>query len=256
MPAGPVTISFDIEAGDRTISAQVSIPDELMRPTDLLPVLFAFDNALVELATARAADEQLAISCGAGCGACCRQLVPVSEAEAVYLAELVAAMPPERGSVIRERFRAAVAALGDDLIGRLRDTSRLSALEDRRQIGGEYFHRGVACPFLEQESCSIYATRPATCREYLVTSPAGNCADPTPETINPIAFPAKVSTILYCFSDGIGRELTRWVPLVLALEWAGNRKSQAQPAYNGPQMFRNFVSQIAARQRLKEEGSD
>jgi Fe-S-cluster containining protein len=254
MPAGTVTVAFDIEAGDRTISAQVAIPDELMRPADLLPVLFAFDNALVELATARVADEQRVISCRAGCGACCRQLVPISEAEATYIAELVAAMPPDRASAIRERFRAAVATLREDLIGRLRDTSRLSSLEDRQNIGIEYFSRGAACPFLEEESCSIYANRPTTCREYLVTSPAVNCATPTPETIEPVGFPAKMSSILYCFSDGIGREKTRWVPLVLALEWAENRKGLPQPAYNGPQMFRNLVTALAAWQRSRQEG--
>jgi Fe-S-cluster containining protein len=255
MPAATVTIAFDIEAGDRTISAQASIPDELMRPTDLLPVLFAFDNAMVELAAARAADEGREISCRAGCGTCCRQLVPVSEAEALHLAELVAAMPAARATVIRERFRAAIAALGEDLIGPLRDTRALSGIEDRKRIGMEYFQRGAACPFLEQESCSIHELRPATCREYLVTSPPANCADPAPGSIDPVGFPVKVSSILYCFSDGIGGQATRWLPLVLALEWAVEQSEQPQAAYNGPQMFRNFVAQVGVWQRARQEGN-
>jgi hypothetical protein len=33
-----------------------------------------------------------------------------------------------------------------------------------------YFLQGVACPFLEAESCGIHPDRPLACREYLVTS--------------------------------------------------------------------------------------
>ena len=40
-----------------------------------------------------------------------------------------------------------------------------------RILGREYFQLGIPCPFLEEESCSIYHDRPITCREYLVTSP-------------------------------------------------------------------------------------
>ena len=47
-----------------------------------------------------------AISCKAGCGACCRQLVPVSETEAHHLRDVVEAMPePRRAAVTARRLR-------------------------------------------------------------------------------------------------------------------------------------------------------
>lgn len=235
----PVVLQF----GDRTIEASAAVPDCAMRPADLLPILLGFTEAIAAVAVEVESSEGREVSCRAGCGACCRQLVPVSEAEAIYLAELVEEMPPERRNAVRARFSAALEALGEPVLAPLRDTSSLKTMESRRRIGAEYFERGVACPFLENESCSIHQHRPAACREYLVTSPAENCLRPGPGTIKMVTLPLKPSVILYCFGDGIGNQTTRWVPLTLALEWAGAQQGKAQPAYEAPQMFRNFIAQ-------------
>jgi Fe-S-cluster containining protein len=44
----------------------------------------------------------------------------------------------------------------------------------------------MACPFLENDSCSIYLDRPIRCREFLVTSDARYCAQLDPEKIDHI----------------------------------------------------------------------
>jgi len=67
-----------------------------------------------------------------------------------------------------------------------------------------------------------------------------------------ISLPVKPSQILYCFGDGIGNETTRWVPLVLALDWAEARRAEPQPVYDGPQMFRNFIAQVARWLKQRE----
>jgi Fe-S-cluster containining protein len=237
--------SFNLEftAFGRTIEATVSVPREDLRMTDLLPLLFSFSNALVMIGedVARAAGKP--VSCRAGCGACCRQLVPVSEPEALHLAELVRALPPERATLVRERFRAALETLCAGLAGRLRDPDANKTLDQRRELGLEYFRAGVPCPFLENESCSIYEQRPLSCREYLVSSPAENCKRPTAETIWMVPVPAKLSELLYCFGDGAGNDRSRWVPLVLALEWAEEQKAEP-PRWPAPKLFENFLRQV------------
>jgi hypothetical protein len=165
--------------------------------------------------------------------------VPIAEAEAVYIAELVGNLPPPRQAHVRQRFQEALAALGEELVERLRDTSKYKELAQRRQLGEEYFSHGVPCPFLEEERCSIYEHRPMRCREYLVTSPAENCAKPGPETVRPVDVPVQLSRILFCFADGLGNQSTRWLPLVLALEFRGE-----QQRFPGPELFRQFVSQL------------
>ena len=92
-----------------------------------------------------------AISCRAGCGACCRQLVPISETEAHLLAELVDASPEPRRDVLRARFADARRRLEAAGIWERLLAHRSLSEDDLERLGLDYFRAGVACPFLEDE---------------------------------------------------------------------------------------------------------
>jgi Fe-S-cluster containining protein len=245
MASGRISVKLEFSMCDRTIDAEASIPNVPLRVADLLPVLFAFDDAVVAMAADRITSEGANISCRAGCGACCRQLVPVSEAEARYLSGMISQLPEEKQARVRARFREVLASL-EGLLPELRDTGRLTSTEQCRELGMRYFAVGAPCPFLEDESCSIYAHRPLRCREYLVISPPANCARPTAETIQAVNVPVKLSEILYRFADGTGLDNTRWIPLVLALEWAERHKDEPERYFAGPALFENFVARAKA----------
>ncbi len=237
---------FRLRVGNRTLEAAVNLPAESVTVEELLPVLYAFADAYLGAVIAQAEELGQRVSCKAGCGACCAQLVPVSEAEARRLARLLHEMPEPRRSRLRDRFqhlRGKLTAAG--LWERLLDTGKLADLDARRRIGMEYFLLGEPCPFLENQSCSIYPDRPMRCREYFVTSPPAHCADPRPETIRMVPLPVKFSEILYCFDDGRGLQSTRWVALSHILEASGGRREHAGPALPAVEMFRNFLVQIA-----------
>src|SRR5262249_50959750 len=134
---------------------------------------------------------------------------------------IVAELPEPRRSEVTARFAAARQ--------RLAESGMLERLERRdewaegasREVGLEYFRLGIACPFLEEESCSIHPERPVACREYLVTSPAEECARPSPEGVRMVKMPMKVWTALARFDPvPAGARMIRWVPLILALDWA------------------------------------
>src|SRR5215212_2353352 len=76
---------------------------------DVMPALQGLVNAVVEAAEAGLTKSGRAISCRKGCGACCRQLVPISRTEGEALLALVEAMPKERRKVVRARFAEADA---------------------------------------------------------------------------------------------------------------------------------------------------
>jgi len=240
-----VVFKIEMVVGEHTLEGSARVPDGIMRLADLLPILQGFDDAVVGVAADKVTEAGRTISCQAGCGACCRQLVPISRAEAVQLAELVEGMPAERQAAVRERFRSTLAALAEHgLLARLRRPGLLKTLTARRKIGEEYFRLSLPCPFLEEESCSIYPHRPLTCREYLVTSPAENCREPCPDTIEKVPLPVKFSELLYTFGDGFGAQASRWMPLVLALEWAA-RHACKEPVFPAPQLFGNFLALVS-----------
>ncbi len=223
---------FELHIGEQTINAAVQLPAEPIRPVDLLPILFGFSNAIVG-----AAAEGEAVSCRAGCAACCRQVIPISETEGMYLANLIDEMPPERKAVILERFRDAenkIAAAG------LTETLKFEALttvDERRRAADKYFELRIDCPFLENELCGIHQHRPLACREYLVTSPGAQFAGlPARTPIQMVPMPKKLSYILYRFGDGEGKQSVKFLPLTLMFQ----QPFPEQPRLPGPQLFENF----------------
>jgi Fe-S-cluster containining protein len=241
-----VVFELKLHFEEGSIGAAVPVPDRAMRVADFLPVMQALQD-VVTLGVRKDVERRgQRISCRAGCGACCRQPVPISESEAVRLAELVSSMPESRRVRVRARFEEALRKLERrGLLDRLRAFSTVDKPE-RMRLGGEYFRLGIPCPFLEDESCSIYEHRPLRCREFLVTSPAENCASPNPGNIERPPSPPGPWTVLYRFEDGKGEDEPRWVPLVLALEFSEERTKAPLPAYGAPDMFRNLLAQLSA----------
>ena len=196
-----VTGTASISINGVPTELQVTVPAGPVKPQRMLPILQKMANAFVEASVAVVEAGGKAISCKAGCGACCRQPVPISEIEVYRIAELVDAMPEPRRTMVRDRFAAACEhfhSIGwfDRMNAHYGSGQPKETLEDLRAAQAvivEYFSEGTSCPFLENGSCSIYDDRPLICREYLVTSPAENCSAPSAETVRMIELVAKPS---------------------------------------------------------------
>src|SRR4051812_46922093 len=104
--SGPSTATLRLKVGDLDIAHPITVPSGAVPATAVLPALQGLVNAVVG-----AAETGKAISCRKGCGACCRQLVPISRTEGEALLALVEAMPPERRRAVRIRFAEAEAAV-------------------------------------------------------------------------------------------------------------------------------------------------
>jgi Fe-S-cluster containining protein len=119
-----------------------------------------------------------------------------------------------------------------------------------KEHGMTYFRLGISCPFLEKESCSIYSDRPILCREFLVTSPAENCSQPTPETVHRVRLPLQLMTTVARFMPELDPpRFVLPVPLILALDWADDNPD-ASPLRTGIE----WLSEIVNRLRIYVEG--
>src|SRR5262249_11986502 len=115
-----------------------------------------------------------------------------------------------------------------------------------RPFSHAYFRAGVACPFLEEESCSIHPDRPLACREYLVTSPAENCSHPTEETVHMIPIPSGGGKAVRALDRQTSPGRAGWVPLILALEWAETHPEEPA-ALTGPQLLEEFFKRLTGK---------
>ncbi len=225
------------------VSLEVNVPSGRILTHELLPALHAVTNSFVAAEEARVPLREEKISCKKGCGACCRQVVPIAPAEARFLVALVQGFDIDRQRKIRDRFTAIERQLSDaGLFSRLL-RGETGNTEEREQLGLDYFRLGLPCPFLEDESCSIHENRPLVCREYLVTSPADRCKTPNPQEIRTVPMPVRVSSALYQFSDE--EDVQKWMPLSLAFAWNAVHEGEGNE-YPGIRLFERIVSQALA----------
>lgn len=223
------TATLRLTVGDLRIVHPITVPSGPVEAAEIVPALQGLVNAVVA-----AAEAGKTVSCRKGCGACCRQLVPVSPSEGERLVRMVDAMPKERREVLQARFAAAETAI---------EAAGLGQREGRsdRELSAAYFALGLPCPFLEDESCSIHLERPLICREYLVTSPAELCAGPAQEGVTPLPVP-KVSLAARSLQD----EADDWFPLALLMAWRRTRprKTARRP---GPEWVQRFLRQLGRK---------
>ncbi len=232
---GTSTATLRLTIGDLKIAHPVTVPAGRVTAVEILPALQALVNEVVNRAEeAERASTGRTVSCRKGCGACCRQLVPISRTEGEGLLRLIAALPPARRAEIERRFAAAEQAL------------RAAGLSERgprsdRELSVEYFAQRLPCPFLEDESCSIHPDRPLVCREYLVTSPPHYCAGPMQEGVAPSKVP-KLSLAARKLAD----DEDDWFPLTLLMDWMRRNRRRAERR-TGPEWIQRFLQRLSVR---------
>jgi Fe-S-cluster containining protein len=245
-PIETVAVEFSLTVGDEQLSAKVEVPSGQTNLTELLPVIQSMENAIVGVAAGRTEEAGFPVSCKAGCGACCRQMVPISIFEAQGLSQWIRSLPREQQVALEGRFHQTLLALKDTgIIDRLVHEDWFADSETTQKMGIDYFRLGVPCPFLENESCSIHPRRPLSCREYLVTSPPERCTDPAIHMVASVELPLKLSRGLYRMGAKLEHDRRGWIPLIFLFAWM---KSGADPGAafsgTGPEVLREFLTHL------------
>jgi Fe-S-cluster containining protein len=242
----PTTIS--LEFGETSFQSEAELPFYPVELAAMLPAFRRIADQLVDVAIEKAAGENKAISCKKGCGACCRMAVPVSEPEAYRLREVVDAMPEPQKSIVQERF-----ALGMDVFRRAglltNMFQRVSGEEEEQSAMAKldaYYATGVACPFLEEESCSIYEERPLICREFLVHSPAENCANIDGAGVERLPTLARPGDALILIASNPNEKRVASMPMIQILEWTSEHPNLAE-ANTGPEWMSLFVQTLQTK---------
>jgi len=229
--------------GDEAGEARVHIPAGRVPVAGLVPVFQFLTDTLVYAAQRVTEQQGRTIACGPGCAACCHQAVPVGEAEVLHLAMVVGAMAPPQQAKCRARFERVMAELrAAGLLARAHEIVAAGGDEQaEHELAVDYFAQKLACPFLDEGSCSIYAHRPLRCREHVVASPPERCMDPELEAPEGVLGLRKASPLLYRFGDGRGGDRVRCVLLPESLEWVARHRHVAPATFPGPVMFENYL---------------
>ena len=236
-----ITANFVLKIDDDKLPLSATVPDMKVTGVEMVPVYQRLANDLVEHSVTKTLATGKSISCKAGCGACCAQAVPVMAFEAFHLAGVVKRMSATKQNVVRQRFSDGKARLEE--AGLLTDAENIDDMteEQRRVFGAKYFKLGMACPFLENSSCSIYLDRPIRCREFLVTSDARYCAQLDPEKIDHIETQLSLIPALNRLSrENISKQKAGWMLMNFSLDWAKSQKHKLRKKH-GRTWLQEFI---------------
>ncbi len=242
-----VQVDFSLAVGNGRLDASLSVPGDEITLTQLLPVLQTLSSNIIGSAIKNVEGAGYSISCRAGCGACCRQLVPLSLFEAEALADWIHSLPPDEQAALEARFRAALMALSQSgMLARMNPTNQEG---DEQQLAVDYMAQKIPCPFLIDESCGIYPIRPLICREYLVTSPAEFCDAPADYPVAGLPVPLKLSKVLFRAGAQLAQEGRGWIPLVFLFAWM---RGGFQPGDSirapGPELLYKIIKSLTSNE--------
>ena len=238
-----IQVDFSLAVGESRLDASVHVPAGAVTLTQILPAIQNLTSNIVESMVQIVTSEGRTVSCREGCGACCRQLVPLSLFEAEALGDWMRALPGPVQQQLQQRFHETLMALSQHgLLERLDPDDWVEGSDRAKQLAIDYLAAKIACPFLVDECCGIHAIRPLACREHLVTSPPEFCANPTEESVEGVPMPLRPSTGLFRLGTLLEKGGVGWIPLVFLLAWM---KSGSRPGERisglGPDVLHEFV---------------
>jgi Fe-S-cluster containining protein len=240
-------VALEYRVGNELITTEVEVPSEQIRLDEILPVLRVLDD---QLSTIAIRDGGLPVTCSKGCSACCKiQPVPVTPVEAYGLRRLVDALEEPRRTEVLARFEYCESQLEAASLKDIYLEGRKAASDEEAQANAKkYLDLKLECPFLEDDSCSIYEARPFSCREYFVTSPKELCVDPISLPVRRVApLVSGARAILGATADLTGTK-GYTVPLTLALAYSDHAKNMAGK-HPGRQVFDRSVLTLFASNR-------
>jgi len=233
----------ELSTPDGVVRGKVAVTRGPLRLVGLVPTACALTDALVAAAIRSEEQAGRTISCRAGCGVCCRYMVPLSPPEALHLMDVIESLAPSRRGDVLAKFDEIVAALEQhDMVAELLDPPPTD--EPVLPIARRYFELRLACPFLAGESCSVHNQRPVACRHYNVTSPPPACSRPYEPGVERVPMPLPLSAPLARLTAELTGQPPCLIPLTLVPRWVGQHADLRQRTWPGLELFDRFLAQI------------
>jgi len=238
-----INAQLKLNIGGEDCEINLSVPEGSTTPNAILPFARDLTNKAVDIAVKEFTTDGKQISCKKGCGACCVQLVPISDTESREISKLIKSYSKVKKNALMGKFEAAKKQLTDANLWETLSHPETIANDQMRSVGHEYFSLQIPCPFLEDGACSIHPVRPLSCREFLVTSPPGYCSNPNEQDIVTVDIPTRISNAFAALGENDTHFTTHWVPLILAPYWLKNHPKQISKK-TGPQWVEELLDKI------------
>ena len=248
MESRRLTVELGLPGG--IVRVEMVVPMGEVPMERLLPALRTTADAFVAYGAEMSVTAGKPVSCAKGCGACCRQLVPIAHAEARQLAALVEELPEPRRSDREGAVRRGPPP------GRGGGTPSLARWDGP---GGWPPRRSTSAWTISVSASPVRSSRTRAARSTTIgPSPAGStssrrpphaAAAPTAETIETVPLPTRVWAAVAREENGIpNSDPASCVPLVMAPAWAARNPEPGTPR-PGPEILQKVFARFSRDRR-------
>ena len=248
-------IDFSIDGFSSLLNFSVEVPDEEWALADIVPLAGEISEKMIEESLASLNEQGCQISCRKGCSTCCNYFIPVSIPEIFYLNRQIAGKSTgEQRDVIAKCLSSATRMMNDDSPDFCdSDPDSRDALE---KVSQWYERLDMACPFLENHSCSIYEDRPFSCREHFMTGSSQICSSPD-GAAEPVEMSLNISNALAVLTSQLEGSEVEGVALPLFYVWCHDSEGRGLMRWPAKEMIQRFVDivrEMAAENALVLSG--
>jgi Fe-S-cluster containining protein len=227
-------VELSVPIFGKELNLTIGFVDAPVRICDFIPVAQCLCDKIVGVMLSEAQNLGWNVPCKKGCSSCCKNLVPLLAPEALWLSEEIHKLPKSEQKVLQRSIEFARRKLLSVA------PPHLTEPDMPQEISDWYSSLNLVCPFLVENSCSIYKLRPLACREHIVAGKSG-CDKSHNQLIQPPV------SILEAFSQlcaRFGENQTDAIILPVSFAWVQSAKDQRVGTYYMSQLLKGLIEII------------
>lgn len=241
-------IRFQFIIDEKLLNLAISYTDEPVKLADLVPMAQSLSDILFE-SFISGFESTFKVTCSKGCPYCCNYFIPISPAEAFYISNKIHNMPESKRQILLKTALSVSKHIikNNGIKGKNNHTEPF----DLQDISDWYTALKIKCPFVFNNSCSIYKQRPLACREYFVEGPAFACRPDSGLEPQIVSLPFSINKILSTISIELAGNDTSSVILPLVIPWTDINSelgNKTWPANSVAELFINTLEQSTNHQ--------
>jgi Fe-S-cluster containining protein len=233
-------IELSIPIFGKELELTIGFLDMPVRICDFIPLAQGLCDKIISTTLSEAQNLGWKVPCKKGCGFCCKNLVPLSAPEALWLSEEICRLPKSEQKVLQRSIEFARRKLLSVA------PPELAEPDMQQEISDWYSGLNLTCPFLVDNSCAIYRFRPLACREHTVTGTSG-CGKSHNQVIRP---PVSILEAVAQLCAQFGESQTDAIMLPVSFAWVQSAKEQKVGTYYMSQLLGKLI-EIMEQQAVK-----
>jgi Fe-S-cluster containining protein len=216
-------VNLNIDIFGKELNLTIGFADVPVEICDIIPPAQALCDIIVKTAATEAKKLSWEIPFTNACD-CCKNSIPLPMPEALWLNKEIKQMPNSERKVLQRSIELA-----------------------RRK-------QNLACPFLSENICMIYHSRPLACREHIAAgSNSRNASDNQNSRL--LQLPVSILEAVICLCAELEENITEAIMLPAAISWAQNSKDRLTKTYHMSELLGRLVD-IIHRQSEKNRLSN